>query len=107
MFTDLYLQTTDPNLPISKLISAKMLFSVLFHTILYCVFFNTVSYIFFGRILSNVVNTRLGLSLFAIMFFGFFARVIHVKEIYSAYNYDLQKTRLHLDKLYISWIFIS
>lgn len=107
MFTDVYLQTTDPNLPISKLISANMIFAVLFHTILYCVFFNAVSYIFLGIILSNVINTRLVSFLFAIMFFGFFARFIHVKEIYSAYNYDLQKTRRHLDKLYISWIFIS
>ena len=107
MFTDVYLQTTDPNLPISKLISANMIFAVLFHTILYCVFLNFMSYIFFGRILSNVINTRLVSFLFAIMFFGFFARFIHVKEIYSAYNYDLQKTRRHLDKLYISWIFIS
>lgn len=107
MFTEVYLQTTDPNLPISKLISVNMLFAVLFHTILYCAFFNAVSYIFFGKLLSNVINTRLVSSLFAIMFFGFFARFIHVKEIYRAYNYDLQKTRRHLDKLYISWIFIS
>ena len=107
MFTEVYLQTTDPNLPISKLISANMMFSVLFHTILYFAFFNAASYIFFGKLLSNVINTRLFISLFVIMFFGFFARFIHVKEIYSAYNYDLQKTRRHLDKLYISWIFIS
>ena len=107
MFTELYLQTTNPELSISQIISANMLFSVLFHTILYCVFFNMTSYIFFGKLLSNVINARLFLSLLTIMFFGFFARFFHVKEIYRAYNYDLDLTRSHLDKLYISWIFIS
>jgi hypothetical protein len=41
------------------------------------------------------------------MVFGFVARFLHVKDIYKAYNNDLDKTRSHLDKLFISWIFIS
>jgi len=41
------------------------------------------------------------------MFFGFFARFLHVKEIYRAYDSNLEKTRNHLDRLYIGWIFIS
>lgn len=41
------------------------------------------------------------------MFFGFFARFFHVKDIFKAYNGDIERTRNHLDKLYISWIFIS
>jgi hypothetical protein len=41
------------------------------------------------------------------MFTGFFARFLHVKEVYKSYGYDLEKTRNHLDKLYIGWIFIS
>jgi hypothetical protein len=41
------------------------------------------------------------------MFFGFFARFFHVKEVYRAYHKNMEKTRTHLDKLYIGWIFIS
>jgi hypothetical protein len=41
------------------------------------------------------------------MFFGFFARFLHVKEVYRAYGNDMEKTREHVDKLYIGWIFIS
>ena len=111
MFTDLYLQTTNPKLTCYELCSMHVLtnivLSVLFHTILYVAFGNLVSYIFFGKYLSNIVNTRLTVSLLFIMFFGFFARFYHVKEIYKAYHYDLEKTRNHLDRLYIGWIFIS
>jgi len=66
-----------------------------------------VSWIFYGKILSKIVNIRLLLSLIIIMFFGFIARFIHVKDVYAAYNGNIEKTRNHLDKLYISWIFIS
>jgi len=111
MFTELYLQTTDPKLPFialySKNILKNIILSVIFHTIVYTVFCNLVSYIFFGKILSNTINIRLIVSLYLIMVLGFFGRFIHVKEIYKAYNYNLEKTRKHLDKLYISWLFIS
>ena len=107
MFTDIYLKTTDPNLPFTDVISRGMIFSVIFHTVMYTVFVNVVSYIFLGKILSNAVNMRLVASLVFIMFFGFFARFLHVKEIYKAYGYNLEKTRNHTDKLYIDWIFIS
>jgi hypothetical protein len=111
MFTDLYLQTTNPRLPLSALFSAKIftgiILSVLFHTIVYAGFANIVSYIFYGKMLSNKQNIRLTIFLVLVMFFGFFARFYHVKEIYKAYNYDMQKTRNHLDRLYIGWIFIS
>jgi len=111
MFTDLYLQTTDPNLSFGDLFSypifKNILISVLFHTILYTSFVNLVSYIFFGKYLSSTINKRLITNLLFIMFFGFFARFYHVKEIYKSYNYNLEKTRNHLDRLYIGWIFIS
>uniref|UniRef100_A0A6C0HCW5 Uncharacterized protein n=1 Tax=viral metagenome TaxID=1070528 RepID=A0A6C0HCW5_9ZZZZ len=111
MFTDLYLQTSDPKLSFSALFSpsifTKIILSVVFHTIIYAAFCNMVSYIFFGKILSNSVNIRLVTCLVFIMFFGFFARFTHVKEIYKSYNYNLEKTRAHLDRLYIGWIFIS
>jgi hypothetical protein len=111
MFTDLYLQTTNPKLHFSALLGSllftKIIASVLFHTIVYVSFVNIVSYIFNGNLLSNIINIRLVIFLLLIMFFGFFARFLHVKEIYKAYDNDLEKTRNHLDRLYIGWIFIS
>lgn len=111
MFTELYLETTNPKLPFSALFKPSIfmiiILSVIFHTFIYSSFSNLVSYIFFGKILSNPINIRLIISLLLIMFFGFFARFIHVKEVYKAYNYNLEKTRQHLDRLYIGWIFIS
>jgi hypothetical protein len=111
MFTKLYLDTTNPKLQFGQMFHSSifipMMSSLVFHTILYTLFCNMVSYIFFGKILSNVVNKRLLLFLIPIMFFGFIGRIFHVKEIYNAYNGDMVKTRNHLDKLYISWIFIS
>jgi len=111
MFTDLYLETTNPRLQFSDLFGAKImkgiLLSVIFHTLLYTGFCNLVSYIFFGKILARVVNIRLIVSLLIIMFFGFFARFLHIKEVYKSYHNDLVKTKKHLDKLYIGWIFIS
>jgi hypothetical protein len=111
MFTKLYLDTTNPKLQVSQLfhspIFTPMMISIVFHTILYTLFCNMVSYIFFGKILSNLINKRLLMFLIPIMFFGFIGRIFHVKEIYNAYNGDMTKTRAHLDKLYISWLFIS
>lgn len=111
MFTKLYLDTTNPHLRFAKLFQPPIFFpilvSVLFHTIIYTLFCNMVSYIFLGKILSSSINTRLVLCLLPLMFFGFIARFIHVHEVYKTYQYDMVKTRNHLDKLYISWIFIS
>jgi len=111
MLTELYLQTTNPRLPFSSLFSMKtftgIIVSVILHTIIYAFFFNLASFIFLGKLLSKSINIRLIISLLIIMFFGFFARFFHVKEIYKAYNYDMEKTRKHLDKLYIGWIFLS
>lgn len=111
MFTEVYLKTTDPRVPFSHLFHAPIffmiIFSVVFHTIVYCSFVNLVSFIFIGKIFSATINSRLLLSITMIMLFGFIARVLHVKEIYKAYNHDIEKTRKHLDKLYITWMFIS
>jgi hypothetical protein len=111
MFTKLYLTTTDPRLPFSALLRPRIMteiwISVIVHTILYVGFFNLASYIFLGRILSTVVNVRMFIALILIMFFGYFARYFHVKEIYKAYDYNVKKTRKHVDKLYIGWIFIA
>lgn len=111
MFTKLYLDTTNPKLHFSQLLQqpiiTSIVVSVLFHTILYALLCNMAHYIFFRKFLSNETNKMLLAFLIPIMFFGFFARFFHVKEVYNAYNGDMVKTRNHLDKLYISWIFIS
>jgi hypothetical protein len=111
MFTELYLQTTNPKLEFSELFHFRIMYpllvSVLFHTILYISFCNLVSYIFIKKALSSGTNKKLILFLIPTMFFGFFARFFHVKEIYKSYGGDMVKTRNHLDRLYISWIFIS
>jgi len=111
MLTELYLKTTNPKTKFSELLKPHILFSIIisvvFHTIIYISFVNIVSYIFLGKLLEKIVNIRLLIFLLFTMFFGFFARFFHVKEIYKAYNYNMEKTRKHLDKLYITWIFIS
>ena len=111
MFTKLYLDTTNPNLTLQDMFQMNILFpmiiSIIFHTCIYGAAVNLASYIFFGNMLNPIVNKRFLISLLVIMIFGFFARFFHVKEIYRAYNGDLQKTRQHMDKMYISWIFIS
>ena len=111
MLTQLFLDTTDPNLRFAELFSphifGPLLFSVVFHTLIYTFGLNLTYYIFSNKMLSNQINTKLIVSLLIIMFFGFFARFFHVKDIYHAYNQDMDKTRNHLNQLFISWIFIS
>jgi hypothetical protein len=111
MFTRLYLDTTNPTIHFYQLFQLNIFFpmvvSILFHTLVYTLFCNMVSYIFLNKLLSNQVNKKLVFFLILIMFFGFIARFYHVKEIYSTYNGNIMKTRNHLDKLYISWLFIS
>lgn len=111
MFTELYLKTTDPRLSFSHFFNGAMLtkifLSVVFHTVVYSSFANLSWFIFTGKLLSPSINSRLFVSITLIMIFGFMARFLHVKEIYKAYNEDLDKTRNHLDKLYITWLFIS
>lgn len=107
MFTDLYLETTNPRLTLSEFFSArllsKMTASVLFHTILYLVSFNIGNYVLFGTSLAPDVNIRIGIFLVLVMAFGFLARFYHVKEIY---RYE-EKGKEHVDKAYITWFFLS
>ena len=109
MFTQLYLSTTNPELSLSELsrYSDAIFLSAVFHTLVYTVFANVVWFIFTGTILSNAVNQRLISFLIVVMVFGYLARYYHVKEIYQAYNKNMDLTRVHLDKLDIGWIFIG
>jgi len=110
MFTDLYLRTTDPETTLQKIMSenfVSILVSVIFHTLIYAIFVNLISYIFFGKWLSRRINIRLLIILILMMFFGYIGRYYNVKEVYKAYEYNKEKTRSHLDRLYIGWIFIA
>jgi len=110
MFTKLYLSTTDPKISLSEMMlqnAIPLIVSIIIHTILYMLFFNIFYYTFFGKLLSMKINNRLFIILMIIMTFGYVARFYHVKDIYQAYNKDMMKTRKHLDKLYIGWIFIA
>ena len=107
MFTDLYLETTNPNLTLSEFFSTRLLSkmgaSVIFHTILYMLSFNIGSYVLFGTALATDVNIRISIFLVLVMAFGFLARFYHVKEIY---HYE-EKGKEHVDKTYITWFFLS
>jgi len=111
MFTELYLRTTNPELSFEQVFSADILFKVMlvavFHSIVYTAAFNVASLVFLGKPLGKTVNARLFVTLLIIMSFGYLARFFHVKDVYTAYQFDLDKTREHLDKLYIGWIFIA
>lgn len=110
MFTKLYLDSTNPKLTLSQLFSENIrpiIMSVVFHTLVYALFFNMASYIFMGSFLSSRTNMRMIIALALIMFFGYIGRFYHVKDIYNAYNGDMEKVRNHLDKLYITWVFVA
>ena len=110
MFTDLYLATTDPTPSLSAMLSKNaqpILVSVLFHTVVYVVAANLAYYIFLNKPLPAATNQRLFGALIVIMVLGYVARHVHVQEIYASYQRNMEKTRKHLDLLYISWTFIG
>jgi hypothetical protein len=110
MFTELYLTTTDPTKTLGGIYrenTGYILVSVIFHTLVYTIAFNLVSFILFNKWLSRDMNARLVGVLLVIMFFGYIGRYYHVKDIYKAYSNDKEKTREHVDKLFIGWIFIG
>jgi hypothetical protein len=75
--------------------------------ILYTGFANLVSYVFWGRLLSAAVQTRFVVSLFVILLFGYFGRMLYVEDLYRGYHYNKEKTREHADKFFISWVFLG
>lgn len=111
MFAKLYLDSTNPELTLSELYEPKifypMIISIIFHTIVYVSFCNMISWIFVNKTLSNEINQKLIYCLLLIMIFGFIGRLYNVKDIYKAYGGNMEKTRNHLDKNYITWIFLS
>jgi hypothetical protein len=87
--------------------SGTIALSVIFHTLLYAVFLNLGSFIFQGKILSSVINIRLLGVLLLIMSLGYIGRMYHVREIYHAYGENLEKAKKHIDKFFISWVFLG
>jgi hypothetical protein len=109
MLSELYLKTTDPDVQYADLLKllGPILVSVVLHTVLYTGFANLVAFIFLGRPLTQEVNVRLLTALAVIMLAGFVARVAHVKEIATAYHGNKAKTRAHVDKVFITWFYLS
>jgi hypothetical protein len=111
MFTDLYLRTTDPDFRVLQFLEPRLfcmaVLSIALHTIAYVLFVNLIYYCFTDRFLNNKINVRFIGALIVIMFLGYIGRVLHIKDIYSGYNYDKEKTKIHVDQHYNSWIFIG
>ena len=111
MLTKLFVNTTNPRLPWKQFFKLSMFFqitlSVLFHTLLYTLFCNIVTYVFYGKRLSNIINTRLVITLIVIMYLGYIGRFMHSKQVYKDMNGNVMKTQQYLNTHYNSWIFLG
>lgn len=110
MFTDLYFKTTDPKMGFSDFLKENLRgisLSILFHTLIYVLFLNLVSFIFLNKPLTLKINVKLVISLFIIMILGYIARFYQVKDIYQRYENNLEQTRKHIDKAYVTWVFLG
>lgn len=107
MFTSVYLQTTDPRVPLTAWSYSPVVAAILFHTVLYIAVFNLASFLFLGRPLQNAVNVRLLVALLVIMTLGYVGRFHHVQDIYRAYNKNVEKTRQHCDHVFLTWIYLA
>jgi len=111
MFTDLYLRTTNPEFRLLQFLEPRIFFmtllSIILHTIGYVFFINLGYFCFTDRFLDTKITTRLIGSLVVIMFLGYIGRVLHIKDVYSGYNHDKEKTKIHVNQHYNSWIFIG
>lgn len=111
MFTELYLRTTDPDFRLLQFLEPRVfcmaVLSIALHAAAYVFFVNLMYYCFTGRFLNTKINMRLISVLVVIMFAGYIGRVLHIKDVYSGYNYDKEKTRIHVNQHYNSWIFIG
>jgi hypothetical protein len=111
MFTDLYLRTTDPDFRVVQFLEPRVfcmaVLSIALHTVGYVLFINLIYYCFTERFLNAKINMRLIILLVVIMFAGYIGRVLHIKDVYSGYKYDKEKTTIHVNQHYNSWIFIG
>jgi hypothetical protein len=111
MFTEIYLETTNPTLTLYEMLApallSKIAVSVLFHAVIYTIAANLFSLIFLGRALTVSVNTRFIMALVIIMTVGYFGRFYHIKDILKGYGGNMEKTRRHIDQHYNTWVFIA
>lgn len=110
MFTKLYINTTNPQHSLTDVLKNNyhaLLLSIIFHTFIYILFINLFFFIFYGRTLKSSIQIRLIIVLLIIMSLGYIARHLHVQDIYKAYDKDVFKTREHIDKFFISWVFLG
>ena len=103
MFTNLYLDTTQPGqIPQQLLRDRRVYTSALVHTILYTLLVVVIASVF--RI-KRVDYVNLFIASMVIQVLGYPARAWHVNEIYKAYGDNVEAAREHIDKQYITWIF--
>jgi hypothetical protein len=84
LFSKLFLETTDPLTPISRLFQLDVSTSILFHTILY---------LFLIKLVTNLLNIdikpklyqKLCIVLIITMVFGYYFRLHRVKSLYKVY----------------------
>lgn len=112
MFHKIYLETTNPLSPYSRLISLDILFSIIFHIFLYMLFLYIISNIF-KFTLSRKTYTKIIIFLFLIMISGYVGRLWRSKSIYKEYvpmypdEVAKDKTERIIDNAYITWYFIA
>jgi hypothetical protein len=103
MATKLYLDTTNPSIPLETNI-IPITISVIGHTILYTLFFNMASFIFTGRALNKKINQRLVPCLLIIMILGFIGRHYRAKDAFYTLGWG---GRNFMNQGYVNWMFIS
>lgn len=105
MFTKLYLDTTQPGQEPSSLLRDQRIYASAFvHTMIYMVLIAMISSVFSVKKIDYI---NLFVVSMIIQIIGYPARAWHVNEIYKSYGENQEAAREHVDKHYISWVFIG
>ena len=105
MFTNLYIDTTQPDQdPTLLLRDQRIYISAFVHTMIYIFIIAMIASIFSVK---KIDYTKLFVFSMLIQIIGYPARAWHVNQIYEAYGEDQKSAREHIDKQYISWVFIG
>jgi len=111
MFTEVFIQTTNPNFKITDFLQPNIAFktfiSIITHAIIYTFTFNLGYYCIKNKFFNYDVNKRFLFVLILFMIFGYIGRVLHIKDVYKGFNYNLDKTSSYVNQHYNSWIFIG
>lgn len=107
---EIYLDTTNPKTEYFRILKADVIISILIHVVIY------ITCLFLLSKVTNIkvkINEKLIIGLIILMIFGFFARLLRSKSIYSLLlrdnkeNIALQKTRNIMNNTYLVWYFLS